>query len=113
MSDRIIPDMPLEFIRKCILDRKILWTYHVNMRLQERHITRDQILNSLESYEILEKYPEDKHLPSYLLYAVHEAIVFHIVVAADARNENIRIVTAYYPDPNKWEQNLKTRRKNL
>lgn len=32
-------------------------------------IERDAILESVESFEILEAYPEDKYLPSYLVYA--------------------------------------------
>ena len=80
------------------------------MRLKERHITREQILNAVQSFEIIESYPEDKYFPSYLIYAAYEKKVFHIVIAIDVENENIRVVTAYYPDPEKWDQNLKTRR---
>ena len=57
----------LNFIKSCIRRHRILWTYHVNMRLKERLIPRKAILSSLDSYEIIEVYPEDKYLPSHLV----------------------------------------------
>ena len=102
----------LEFIKSCIKRRKIHWTYHVNMRLTGRSINRVTILNSVDTYEIIEEYPEDKYLPSYLIRAEHEEEVIHVLIATDAENDNIRIVTAYKPTLDKWEEDLKTRRKS-
>ncbi len=58
----------LDFIRSCIKRRRIHWTYHVNLRLEGRIIPRELILNSVDSYGIIEEYPDDKYLPSYLIY---------------------------------------------
>ena len=102
-----IPDDPLSFIRRCVRERKIYWTYHVNMRLAGRFLTRDEILNAVDSYEIIEPYPEDKYLPSYLVLA---ATSFHVQFATDVEGDNVRIVTAYRPGPDEWESDLKTRR---
>ena len=66
-KERKVPDDPLEFIKTCLRARRIYWTYHVNMRLAGRHIARDGILEALDAYEIIESYPDDKYLPSYLL----------------------------------------------
>ena len=103
---RKVPDDPLAFIQRCIRERKIHWTYHVNMRLAGRYLTRDEILDAVNSYEIIESYPEDKYLPSYLVLA---ASSFHIQFAADVEGDNVRIVTAYRPDRSEWESDLKTR----
>jgi hypothetical protein len=102
-----LADDPLEFIRRCVRDRKIHWTYHVNMRLAGRFLTRDEILDAVDSYEIIESYPEDKYPPSYLVLA---AATFHAQFATDVAGDNVRIVTAYRPDPTEWESDLKTRR---
>jgi hypothetical protein len=59
-------DDPVGFIRRCVRERKIHWTYHVNMRLAGRYLTRDEILDAVDSYEIIEPYPEDKYLPRRL-----------------------------------------------
>jgi hypothetical protein len=60
-----VPADPLAFIQRCVRERRLLWTYHVNMRLERRHISRTDILSAVESYEVVEAYPEDKYLPSY------------------------------------------------
>lgn len=81
------------------------------MRLKRRFISREVVLSSVDSYEIIEEYPEDKYLPSYLIYAKYGEQVFHIQIAIDKENDNIRIVTAYKPTLDKWESDFKTRRK--
>ena len=109
-SDRAIPADPLQFIRRCVSQRKILWTYHVNMRLKGRFISRDILLTSSESYEIIEGYPDDKYLPSYLVRSEHEAEVLHILFAVDVQADNIRIITAYRPSLKEWEDGFRNRR---
>jgi hypothetical protein len=50
----------------------------------------------------------DVPLPSYLVIAADS---FHILFAVDVAEDNLRVVTAYRPDPGEWEKDLKTRRK--
>ena len=80
------------------------------MRLGQRFIPRDTIIGASASYEIVEEYPEDKYFPSYLLLGRHEALGFHVLFGVDVPEHNVRVVTAYYPDPEEWELDLKTRR---
>lgn len=107
---RRVPDNPLTFIQDCLRNRRILWTYHVNMRLHGRYITRREILEAVDSYDVIEAYPEDKYLPSYLVLAKHGSSAFHVLFAADVEDDNVRIVTAYHPDPKEWEPDMRTRR---
>lgn len=79
------------------------------MRLDRRHISRDEILAAVDSYHIVESYPEDKYLPSYLIRA---AASFHVLFATDTEDDNVRVVTAYRPDPAEWDPDL-LRRKTL
>jgi hypothetical protein len=110
VAERVLPSDPLAFIRECLREGNILWTYHVNMRLGQRFIARDAIIGASASYEIVEEYPEDKYFPSYLLLGRQEAVGFHILFGVDVSGHNVRVVTAYYPDPEEWEADLKTRR---
>ena len=107
----MVPDDPLVFIQECVEKRLLFWTYHVNMRMQGRYVSRDMILDSTDSYEIIESYPEDKYLPSYLVCARKDNIIVHILFAVDVEDKNVRIITAYYPDTSQWKKDLKTRRK--
>ena len=101
----------IQFIKSCVRKRKIVWTHHVNMRLEGRFISREILLSSVASYEIIEEYPQDKYLPSCLVYAKSGDEVFHIHFAVDREGENVRMVTAYRPTSDKWENDFKTRRK--
>jgi len=79
------------------------------MRLERRHISRQEIYDAMNSYEIIESYPEDKYLPSYLVIAADK---FHVLFATDVAGDNVRIVTAYRPDPDEWEPGFRKRRKS-
>lgn len=108
--DRKLPADPLHFIQDCVRNRRILWTYHVNMRLRGRFIPRQAVLDAVESYEIIEAYPGDKYLPSYLALGRSAGEAFHILFAADVEGNNVRVVTAYRPGKGEWEDDLKSRR---
>jgi len=64
----------------------------------------------MNRYEIIESYPEDKCLPSYVVLAKHAGFVFHALFATDVEGDNVRLVTAYRPDPAEWEPDLRTKR---
>lgn len=104
-----LPDDPLKFIQRCTSQRKILWTYRVNIRLKGRFISRQVLLDSYECFEVIEQYPEDKYLPSYLVRSQHQGDVFHIIFAVDVEGDNIRIVTAYRPNSEEWEDGFRIR----
>jgi hypothetical protein len=101
---------PLAFIQRCVRERKLFWTYHVNMRLERRHISRDDILHAVDSYEIVEAYPDDKYLPSYLVLA---GASFHVLFAVDTGGDNVRVVTAYRPEENEWEPGFRKRKRHV
>lgn len=109
-ADRKLPADPLRFIQECVRNRRVLWTYHVNMRLEGRFIPREAILDAVESYEIIEAYPGDKYLPSYLVLGRSAGEGFHVLFAADVEGNNVRVVTAYRPSGAEWKDDLKTRR---
>jgi hypothetical protein len=111
-EERLLPDDPIAFIRRCVQTRNVLWTYHANMRLRRRFIERESILAAVEQIELIESYPQDKYLPSYLVHGADGEGAFHVLFALDVAGGNVRVVTAYRPDPKDWEPDLKTRRKS-
>jgi len=110
-AERMLPEDPLTFIQRCVQHRQMYWTYHMNMRLQGRFISRQYILDAVDTYEVIESYPEDKYLPSYLVYATVGNEVFHVLFAVDVPAEQVRVITAYRPEPGAWEIDQKTRRR--
>lgn len=65
----------------------------------------------MDAYELVEAYPDDKYLPSYLLLVRHGSEAFHVLFAADVEGDNVRVVTSYRPDPREWQPDMKTRRR--
>ncbi len=111
--ERLLPSDPIRFIQDCIRRGRVLWTYHVNMRLAGRFIPRESILGVVETLELVEAYPGGKYLPSYFVLGRAGADALHVLVAVDVEGDNVRIVTAYRPDPVEWQDDLKTRRPKL
>jgi hypothetical protein len=63
------------------------------MRLQQRGIDAEVLHQAIASLEIIEAYPDDKYLPSFLLRGEIQGAVFHAQVATDVEGNNIRVVT--------------------
>ena len=76
--DRLLPSDPVRFIQDGIRRSHVLWTFHVNMRLAGRFIPRESILGAVEALELVEAYPDDKYLPSYLVLGQAGADAFHV-----------------------------------
>ncbi len=80
------------------------------MRLRQRSIPRSWIVESIENYFLIESYPEDKYLPSYLVWSKYYDEIFHILFGVDTHGNNVRVITSYRPDPGEWTNNFKKRR---
>ena len=72
------------------------------MRLQQRGLDADALRKAISSLEIIEAYPDDKYLPSFLLRGETQGAVFHAQIATDVEGDNIRVVTMYTPDADEW-----------
>ena len=83
------------------------------MRLRQRSLDSGLLLDAVESLELLESYPEDKYLPSYLVRGESGAIVFHALIAADVAGDNVRVVTMYLPRIQEWDAGFRVRKDQL
>ena len=102
--------MKIENLRELATKRKIKWTAHVAQRIQERDISRIDVINCIVSGEIIEPYQDDYPNPSCLMFGfTANGKPVHVVVGADS--DFLYIITAYYPNLHKFEADLKTRRK--
>jgi hypothetical protein len=80
------------------------------MRLQQRRLSAGSLADAVSTLEVIEAYPEDKYLPSFLLRGESEGSVFHAHVATDLEGRNVRVVTMYQPSPEEWDEDLRVRR---
>lgn len=75
-------------------------------------MSRSEVLEATDTYEVIEASPDDKHLPSYLVWARSAHDPFHVLFAADVEEDNVRIVTAYRPSPEEWESDFRSRKES-
>ena len=71
----------------------------MNLRLKGRFVARQAILDAVDSYQMVESYPDDKYLPSYLVLARPAGDAIHVLFATDIEGDNVRVVTAYRQTP--------------
>jgi hypothetical protein len=57
------------------------------MRLKVRAISAGLVLNAVPSFEIIEPYPDDKYLPSYLVRAEWKGTIFHAQTATGVEGD--------------------------
>ena len=101
----------IEIIREYIAKRKIDWTKHCLNRLNQRNILISDVKTAINNGKIIEYYYDDCPYPSCLIlgYNVSNKII-HIVCGVS--EDTVHMITVYYPNIDKWEEDMKTRRKN-
>ena len=89
---------------------RIVWTEHLALRLRERGIKRADVVACINNGEIIEQYNDDMPFPSCLILgaAVNEKPL-HVVCGLNP-GVNCCMITAYYPSPDKWELDNRTRK---
>ena len=81
---------------------------HAIQRMFERDIFEIDVEDTIKSGEIIEEYFDDKPYPSYLALKFCDKPL-HVVYAKNDQSDEIIIITAYYPDKEKWSSDYKTR----
>ena len=101
----------IEQLKKLNRLENIAITEHARLRLYERQITVDDIINGIETGEIIKQYEDDKPYPSCLMlgFSVNSKYI-HIVVSCDA--DFIYLITAYFPNPDIWKNDFKSRKEH-
>lgn len=101
--------LDINVIKQMVKEGKIRWTNHVIVRLFQRNINQEDIENAILNGEIIEEYENDYPHPSCLIYGINlKNEVLHVVCGFNG--VELWIITAYYPDNIKWEEDLKTRK---
>lgn len=97
-------------IRKLIEEDKIQWSGHILTRLQQRNIKIKDIIKCINCGEIIEYYSSDYPFPSCLILGRCENNrAIHVVCSLG--DNNIWMITAYYPNIDEWLEDFKIRRR--
>ena len=89
----------------------VLISDHAAMRFRQRGLKVKDIRCAVNNGEIIEQYPDDFPFPSCLILGKTSDGRYIHVVMSDEGNIS-RIITAYNPDYEKWEEQLKVRKEN-
>ena len=99
----------IDTIKKFVTCGKIRWTNHVIIRLLQRNINQRDVEHALLNGTIIEEYENDYPYPSCLILGYNiDNKILHIVCGIS--EDTVHIITAYYPNTDKWEEDMKTRR---
>lgn len=102
-------ELSINRIRDLCSSGMIKWSRHALKRMRERGISIDDFSSCISSGEIIEQYPDSHYHPSCLILGVSvKGEYLHVVIGCD--NFYVYAVTAYFPDPNEWELDMKTRK---
>lgn len=94
-----------------LYDRDMVFlTAHCALRLEQREITEDDIRSALNNGDIIERYLEDYPWPSCLISGYSNGRPLHICIGTNG--EAAKLITAYWPDPDKWSADFKQRKEN-
>ena len=100
----------LEVIRSAFAEGNVFWRTHAQERMLERGISRKDVKLVIERGEIIEAYESDKPFPSYLICGESNGHVIHVVVAWSKDKQLAYVITAYAPDQQHFQADLKTRK---
>lgn len=103
--------MDIKRVQELCNKKALRWTNHMFVRLIQRNISMQDVMNAIMSGEIIEDYPDDYPYPSCLIigYTVGDKIIH--VVCGIGENE-VWLITAYYPDMARWSSDFKTRKES-
>ncbi len=85
-----------------------IYREHAIQRMFERDIFEIDVEDTVKDGEIIEEYLDDKPYPSFLALWLNDKPL-HVVFAQNLEDDEIIIITAYYPDKSKWSDDYKRR----
>lgn len=102
--------MNVEEVQRLAHADRIEWTRHVTLRLIQRGITPDEVLEAVATGVQIEDYPSDTPYPSGLIMGrTSTGRVLHLVCSID-ESDTLWIITAYQPADDQWNEDYTQRR---
>ena len=99
----------IDTLRTYYSQDKIFMTQHSSEHCRQRNIAKRDIRNAVMNGEIIEQYPDDFPFPSCLIHGFADnGDDLHVVMSDETTAS--RIITAYYPSPEKWHSDFKKRK---
>lgn len=107
--------MNITEIQSALNKGNIEYSLHVQKRMLERGISRDDIKNCIKTGKIIEDYPVEDNMPSTSFPSclikgnMISNGILHIIIGFDGKK--ILLITAYFPDIVEWNATFDERKK--
>ena len=90
----------------------LIYRIHARQSMFTRSISDECVEHILQNGEVIEDYPNAFPFPAKLLLGQCNGRSIHVVAAENRSKQQVIVITAYEPTLNKWEPNMKIRRKH-
>ena len=101
-----------EAVRAAISNGAIQVSRHAVRELEADDLLLDEVLDTILNGELIEDYPEALRGPCCLVGGLLQTQEWvHTVWGWDSESGIAVLITAYRPDPQKWEGDFRTRRR--
>ena len=101
--------LKIKKVKELVSDGKIQWRGHMLSRMQQRNIKVNDVIECINTGEIIESYKADYPYPSGLILGFSKTNGLHVVCSVG--NNYVWMITTYYPDLEEWFEDLKIRRR--
>jgi hypothetical protein len=92
--------------------RDLIYRIHARQSMFMRSISDECLEHILQNGEVIEDYPHAFPFPAKLLLGRCNDRSIHVVAAESSSKQQVIVITAYEPTLDKWEPDMKTRRKH-
>ena len=92
--------------------QELIYRIHARQSMFTRSISDEYVEHLLQHGEVVEDYPHAFPFPAKLLLGRCNGRSIHVVAAENIGKQQVIVITAYEPTIDKWEPDLKTRRKH-
>ena len=89
---------------------KTYFRVHAIQRMFERRVSAKNVLKALQAADVIEDYSSEMPEPSFLILGFQGKRPFHLVTSESPAANATTIITVYIPDPDKWNEDFKSRR---
>jgi hypothetical protein len=90
---------------------KLVYRLHAVRRMLERKIGEAEVRRVIETGDVIARYPGDTPYPSRLILGWSAGKPRHVLVADNAVEQEIVVITVYEPDPGLWDRGFRRRRR--
>ena len=105
------PPFDMTLFNQALTDGNIIWRKHTLEKMMTRGISRAEVIEVLETGEVIQCYDYDKPFPSMLMLGFSSERPVHVVVSFDEVTNTVFVITTYEPDLNIFEPDFKSKKK--